>query len=165
MNKEGFFYVIKTADTPINVYKVGKTTATNPNKRLCAYPRYSACVYTIAVKNVDIFEKIVIHKLKGCAKRCMEFGNEYYEADPVDLINAIHNIWIEYGNTDTDLYKSIKKNQPLGWQYFANEWLIYNKPQSIEIAYINYLKLIIEHFKQIPCKYDKFLAYYLSVIY
>ena len=165
MSKVGFFYVIKTSDTPYNVYKIGKTTALNPNKRLCVYPRYSTCVYTILINNVDIFEKIVIHKLKCHAKRRREFGYEYFEADRIQLIDAIHKIWLEYGDIDTDIYKSIKQNQPIGWQYFANEWLVHNKTQPVEISYINYLKIVTEQFHQIPCKYDKFMIYYFSIVY
>ena len=166
-SKEGFFYIIKTSDTPENVYKIGKTTATNPNKRLCDYPQYSIVFYTIAVKNIHIFEKIVIHKLKGRAVRHMEFGYEYYEADIKHLINCVHNIWMSYGHIDIDIYSNIKKNQPTGWQYFANEWLAKNIAQEItpEFAYENYVKMIKESFGAVPCKYDKFEIYYYSVMY
>ena len=164
-NKSGFFYIIKTSDTPENVYKIGKTTETNPNKRLCTYPQYSSCLYTISVKNADIFEKIAIHKLKGLSIRHREFGYEYYEINIKKLINIIHSLWMEYGDIDTDIYADIRKNQPEGWQYFANEWLANNPDKPVEIAYKYYVDIITSHFRKIPCKFAKFEPYYYSVMF
>ena len=33
----GFFYIIQTPDVEDGVYKIGKTSQADPNKRLCQY--------------------------------------------------------------------------------------------------------------------------------
>ena len=76
-NESGYFYIIKTPDVPEGVYKIGKTTMVDPNKRLCRYPTYSCCLYTIHVENADLFEDLVMRKLKLVTKRRMEYGLEY----------------------------------------------------------------------------------------
>jgi hypothetical protein len=144
----GFFYIIQTPDVETGVYKIGKTTQTNPNKRLCAYPTYSSVKYTIAVNNADLFEDIVMRKFKILFKRRMEHGLEYYEGDLVAMIEEVHNLWIKYNNINSSytnpikLDKSIEKIKPNGWQYFVNEWLSKNTDSTVDIAYEAYVDII-----------------------
>ncbi len=148
MNEEkdesGFFYIIQTPDAPESVYKIGKTTQTDPNKRLCAYPKFSNVKYTIAVANADLFEDIVMRKFRTAFIRRMELGLEYYEGDIVDIICTVHDLWLKYGNQQSiQIDKSIEKLKPHGWQSFVNEWLIHNPDSEVAIAYSAY----VDHIK------------------
>jgi hypothetical protein len=143
VDKKGFFYIVSTADVPTNVYKIGKTCATDPNKRLCRYPVYTTVKYTIAVENADLFEDLIMRKFKSIFKRRMEFGIEYYEGDIVCMINSVHNLWLKYGQIkEAELDKSIEKIKPNGWQYFVNEWLSNNIDANAEEAYCAYVTIM-----------------------
>ncbi len=164
-DERGFFYIIKTPDVPEGVYKIGKTIMTDPNKRLCKYPTYSCCLYTIHVQNADLFEDLVMRKLKGTFKRRMEYGLEYYEADIRTLINEVHNLWLKYGSIDQlQLDKSNEKMKPNGWQYFANEWLAKHPTATAEEAYPNYVETIKTIFMSNEyAEFEFFSAYFNSL--
>jgi hypothetical protein len=141
----GFFYIIRTPDTPDDVYKIGKTTNCDPNKRLCKYPKYSIVKYTIAVENADMFEDIVMRKFKSIFKRRRELGLEYYEGDIIKMISEVHNLWLKYGNVKTTSFiknKAIENIKPNGWQYFVNEWLSRHLFASDDEIYEGYVKTI-----------------------
>jgi predicted house-cleaning noncanonical NTP pyrophosphatase (MazG superfamily) len=165
----GYFYIIKTADTPANVYKIGKTVEVDPNKRLCKYPKYSDLKYTVAVANADTFEDLVMRKLKTKVKRRQEFGLEYYEAELPILINIIHEIWMAHGSAtehkiDKPVHRSTERIKPNGWQFFVNEWLSANQsasPEEAYAAYVNCVKtaFLSNEYAEYPC----FLTYYSSL--
>lgn len=164
-DKSGFFYIIKTADTPENVYKIGKTCQSNPNKRLCQYPAYSCCKYTIFVDDADLFEDLVMRKLKLVTKRRMEFGLEYYEADLVYLIDTIHQLWLKYGSAKNKvLDKSVEKVKPNGWQYFVNEWLSKNPAATVEEAYHTYVDIMKTVFNSREyAEFEPFALYFTTL--
>ena len=140
---DGFFYIIKTPDVQEGTYKIGKTVMTDPNKRLCKYPIHSCCMYTIHVANADLFEDLVMRKLKGKFKRRMEYGLEYYEANIKDLIIEVHQLWLKYGDVKHfQLDKSAEKIKPNGWQYFANDWLSKHSTSTVDEAYTAYVNII-----------------------
>ena len=163
-SKEGFFYIIKTADVPDGVYKIGKTIADDPNKRLCKYPKYSCCEYTVHVANADLFEDIVMRKLKISAIRRMEFGIEYYESDIRTLIDLVHQLWLKYGQiTEATLNKTTEQLKPNGWQYFVNEWMSKNLDASVFEAYIAYVDIMKTIFMTIDyAEFDYFKPYFES---
>lgn len=160
-DQSGFFYIIKTPDVPEGVYKIGKTTMTDPNKRLCRYPTYSCCLYTIHVDNADIFEDLVMRKLQATTKRRREYGLEYYEGDLRYLINEVHQLWLKYGSIKAfSLDKSNEKIKPNGWQYFANEWLALNPEAEHEDAYTAYVDIMKNTFKTSEyAEFEPFSAY------
>jgi hypothetical protein len=164
-NISGFFYIIKTADVPDGVYKIGKTIMEDPNKRLCRYPKYSCCMYTIQVANADLFEDIVMRKLKGAVKRRMEFGIEYYEADIRILVDIVHNLWLRYGQIgEAVLDKSNEKIKPNGWQYFANEWIAQNPAATVHEAYSAYEHMMKTEFMTNEyAEFDCFSIYFNSL--
>ncbi len=164
-DESGFFYIIRTPDVPEGVYKIGKTVMFDPNKRLCKYPTYSCCLYTIHVKNADLFEDLVMRKLKGAVKRRMEYGLEYYEADIRTLIDIVHQLWMKYGNIDEfKLNKSNEKIKPNGWQYFANEWLAKNPSATSTTAYPHYVNIIKTVFMSNEyAEFEFFDAYFKSL--
>jgi len=164
-DQSGFFYIIKTPDVPEGVYKIGKTCQVDPNKRLCRYPTYSCCLYTIHVANADLFEDLVMRKLKGSCKRRMEYGLEYYESDIRTLINEVHQLWLKYGSlVDFQLDKSNEKNKPNGWQYFANEWLAKNPNASADEAYLAYTHIMKSEFMSNEyAEFEYFERYFKSL--
>ncbi len=164
ISKAGFFYIIKTADVPEGVYKIGKTTADDPNKRLCRYPKYSCCMYTIHVTNADLFEDIVMRKLKVSVKRRMELGIEYYEADIRTLISIVHELWLKYGElNDVTLDKTIEQMKPNGWQYFVNEWMAKNVNATVYDAYLAYVDIMKTIFVTHDyAEFDYFKKYFAS---
>lgn len=164
-NGPGYFYIIKTSDTPDGVYKIGKTIQTDPNKRLCRYPQYSCCMYTVHVENADLFEDIAMRKLQGVAIRRREFGLEYYEMNIVKLIDFIHGLWMKYGQfTDGKLDKNIDKFKPNGWQYFANEWLASNTDCTSAEAYDAYVNIFKTVFASNEyAEQEAFVAYFHAV--
>lgn len=144
-NAEGFFYIIRTPDSPDGVYKIGKTTNYDPNKRLCRYPKYSVVKYTIAVENADMFEDIVMRKFKGLFKRRMELGLEYYEGNLVKMISEVHQLWLKYGDVKIAPFiadKSAEIMKPNGWQYFVNEWLSKHDFADDNEIYDNYVHIM-----------------------
>lgn len=148
-NAEGFFYIIRTPDAPDNVYKIGKTTNCDPNKRLCKYPKFSLVKYTIAVENADLFEDIIMRKFKALFKRRMELGLEYYEGDIIEMISAVHQLWLKYGNVKVAPFiadKSVEIMKPNGWQYFVNEWLSKHPFAEDDEIYEGYVKTITTDF-------------------
>ncbi len=165
----GYFYIIKTADTPVNVYKIGKTVEVDPNKRLCKYPKYSDLKYTVAVANADTFEDLVMRKLKTKVKRRQEFGLEYYEAELPVLVNIIHEIWMAHGSSimhkiDKITNKETERIKPNGWQFFVNEWLSSNQSASPEEAYTAYVNCVKTAFLSNEyAEYSCFLIYYSSL--
>jgi len=163
-SKDGFFYIIKTADVPAGVYKIGKTCADDPNKRLCRYPKYSCCEYTVHVSNADLFEDIVMRKLKVAAKRRMEFGLEYYEEDIRTLIDLVHQLWLKYGHiSEATLDKTAEQMKPNGWQYFVNEWMSKNTDASVFNAYIAYVDIMKTVFMTKDyAEFDYFKQYFES---
>lgn len=165
-DKPGFFYIIQTPDVPANVYKIGKTTNIDPNKRLCRYPRYSSVKYTIEVANADKFEDLVMRKLRiGPVKRRLEFGLEYYECELTVLVEFVHNLWMVYGNQSVlAIDKTIEKNKPNGWQYFANEWLRLNRNAGARAAYNAYVDIMRNVFATSDyCEFEPFLEYYSAL--
>jgi hypothetical protein len=164
-NQPGFFYIIKTPDVPPDVYKIGKTIQTDPNKRLCRYPPYSCTQYTVAVANADLFEDIVMRKLKGSVIRRREYGLEYYQSDIKILIDQIHNLWLSYGDlTDTQLDKTIEKIKPNGWQFFANEWLSKHPGVTASEAHLAYISIMRDVFASNEyAELDAFSEYFRSV--
>lgn len=164
-DQSGFFYIIKTPDVPEGVYKIGKTTMVDPNKRLCRYPTYSCCLYTIHVENADLFEDLVMRKLKLVTKRRMEYGLEYYEADIKTLVNEVHQLWLKYGSIkEFQLDKSNEKIKPNGWQYFANEWLSKNPAATPETAYPAYVDLMKNTFMSNEyAEFEFFSTYFKSL--
>lgn len=148
-SKNGFFYIIKTSDTPENVYKIGKTTDVNPNKRLCKYPKYSQVLYTIHVSDADGFEDLVMRKLRMVLVRRLEYGYEYYECPELKkIIDIVHYYWMKYHDKDIILNKSIESIKPNGIQYFVNEYLSKNLNSTINLddLYTKYVKIIKETF-------------------
>ncbi len=164
-NESGYFYIIKTPDVPEGVYKIGKTTMVDPNKRLCRYPTYSCCLYTIHVENADLFEDLVMRKLKLVTKRRMEYGLEYYEADIKTLVDEVHQLWLKYGSIkEFQLDKSNEKIKPNGWQYFANEWLSKDPTATPETAYTAYVDLMKNTFMSNEyAEFEVFSAYFKSL--
>jgi hypothetical protein len=142
-DESGFFYIIQTPDVPPSVYKIGKTVRPNPNKRLCAYPKFSIVKYTIAVANADLFEDIIMRKFKTAFKRRMELGLEYYEGDLVDMICVVHSLWLKYGQqASLSIDRSLEKIKPNGWQSFVNEWLVKNPDAQPDVAYTAYVDMM-----------------------
>jgi len=161
----GFFYIIQTPDVPDNVYKIGKTIQSNPNKRLCQYPMYSSAKYTVFVENADLFEDLVMRKLKSNCKRRMEYGLEYYESDLKTLVNIVHELWLKYGDIkEFKLDKSNEQLKPNGWQYFANEWLAKNTEATCDEAYLAYVDIFKNVFNSIEyAEFDVFEYYFNSL--
>jgi len=165
---QGFFYIIKTADTPEGVYKIGKTTQADPNKRLCRYPAGSCCMFTIYVANADLFEDIVMRKLLSVSKRRREFGLEYYEMPLNELIDHVYNLWKKYGQLDDEkLDKNVEKLRPNGWQYFVNEWLSKKEnPAEIdaEEAYRAYVDIVRDTFMSSEyAEFELFAVYFRAI--
>jgi hypothetical protein len=124
-NSEGFFYIIQTADVPLGVYKIGKTTRSNPNRRLCEYPKFSCVKYTVSVNDCHGFESYVMRKFRLNFERCLQYGLEYYKGDIKEMINLSHKIWNLHGASHKIIInKSIEKIKPNGFQYFINNWYI-----------------------------------------
>jgi len=147
---EGFFYIIQTPDVEPNVYKIGKTIQSNPNKRLCVYPKFSIVKYTIFVKDADGFEDYVMRKMRTLFKRRKEYGLEYYEGDIIKIIDLVHNLWMKFGqvekiSNDTEN----EKIKPVGWQVFVNEWLCHRSLDNInpDEAYEAYVKIVRDDFQ------------------
>jgi hypothetical protein len=161
-SNEGFFYIIQTSDVPNGVYKIGKTTQIDPNKRLCRYPQYSTVKYTVFCNNADLFEDIAMRKFKSIFKRRMEFGLEYYEGDIYKIIDETHKLWMKYNNINIlQLNKEIEKIKPNGWQYFANEWLSKNNDTDVETAYISYVDIMTNIFASNEyAEKELFVAYF-----
>jgi hypothetical protein len=164
-SSHGFFYIIQTADVEKNVYKIGKTTQTDPNKRLCRYPAYSNTKYTIHCDNADVFEDLVMRKFKTLFKRRMEYGIEYYEGDITIMIDEVHKLWMRFNkSTDIQLDKDIEKFKPNGWQYFVNEWLCYNTTATMDTAYDNYVKIMTDVFSTNEyAEKNTFMLYYAAM--
>lgn len=150
VDHSGFFYIIKTADTEDNVYKIGMTKRCNPNKRLCEYPKYSAVKYTIAVDYIDVFEDYIMRKFRILFKRRLEYGIEYYECNDIKkMIDVVHQIWMKYGDKEIQIDKKLENIKPNGIQAFINDWFSKQEdPSSIDldIAYIEYVKMMKEIF-------------------
>jgi hypothetical protein len=165
-DESGFFYIIKCADVPDNVYKIGKTCEKDPNKRLCRYPPFSCVQYTIAVANADLFEDIVMRKFKSAFTRRREFGLEYYEGDIIAIIDEVHRLWLKYGRlVDAKLDKTIEKIKPNGWQYFVNDWLSKNPTCDIHEAYEAYVKIMKDTFASNEyAEFEPFAIYYESTV-
>ncbi len=161
-NEEGFFYIIQTTDVESKVFKIGKTTQIDPNKRLCKYPQYSTVKYTIFCNNADLFEDIVMRKFKSLFKRRMEYGLEYYEGDIIKMIDETHKLWIKYNFiSEAQLNKDIERIKPNGWQYFVNEWLSKNRTATIDAAYEAYTHIIMDTFASNEyAEKDAFVAYF-----
>lgn len=161
-NASGFFYIISTADTPDSVYKIGKTTDCDPNKRLCKYPKFSLVKYTIAVENADLFEDIVMRKFKSAFKRRMELGLEYYEGDLTAMVCIVHQLWLNYGNIKIAKLIPIENIKPNGWQYYVNEWLSKHPFASDDEAYDGYVATITTDFGSREYAEKSFFVKYLN---
>lgn len=162
----GYFYIIKTSDTPANVYKIGKTIQVNPNKRLCQYPIYSECHYVVRVENADAFEDYIMRKLKFEAKRRIEYGLEYYEIEIKKLIDFVHQIWMNHGQSKIiTIPKKPTCPSPPGWQYFFNEWLSKNKNATVDTAFAQYIAIIKQEFLTQPATTFEEFEKYFKFIY
>jgi hypothetical protein len=148
--KEGFFYIIKTPDTPMSVYKIGKTTHSDPNKRFCQYPKGVIVKYTIAVSDADSFEDYMMRQFKVQFERKMEYGMEYYKGDIIQMIDVTHQVWMKIGMSSTSVTKStvdMERYKPNGFQVFVNDWLVkqVSKP-TLDDAYIAYVSMLRDDF-------------------
>lgn len=163
INESGYFYIIQPSDTRAGVYKIGMTKRL-PNERLCEYPKYSIPKYFICVANASQFEDLVMRKLGAVAKRCREYGLEYYEIDLQLLISLVHELWMIHGMSKmSGEEKTDTKRKPKGWQNFVNEWLAEHIGADVQLAYVAYcdsLKVFCEE----PDDFKIFSTYYLSVI-
>lgn len=160
----GYFYIIQTPDVTNGVYKIGMTCRTNPNKRLCEYPKMSVVKYTIEVADARGFETYIMHKFNLRFKRPREYGLEYYEGSLKKMINIVHKTWMIYG-MKKKLYISekINKLRPIGFQYFCNEWLCdHEKLPSINVMYEAYIQMVTPLIKLSEhVSFRKFRAYLL----
>lgn len=96
-NKEnlGYLYIIQRKDfveENQKIYKIGCTQ--NMKSRTNQYPKGSIVIFSIYVKNFRSIEKIWIKLLDNNyrIKKRHDFGNEYYDADKLDLINVLMRI-------------------------------------------------------------------------
>lgn len=156
----GFFYIVKTVDVDDDVYKIGKTTQSDPNKRLCNYPKGSSVKYTIAVDNVDVFEDYIMRKFGKIFVRRIEYGLEYYQGDLTAMINTSHELWNHFNNqTGTEEKTDNKQDIPNEWDVFYIEWLSKQNTMFIEDdeAFEIYSKLVKN-----PSNYTCFVRYLTS---
>jgi hypothetical protein len=91
----GYLYIIQRNDfveEKQNIYKIGCTQ--NMKIRINQYPKGSIIIFSVYVKNFRSIEKIWINLLDNNyrIKKKYEFGNEYYEAYKIDLINVLMRI-------------------------------------------------------------------------
>lgn len=91
----GYLYIIQRKDfieENQKIYKIGCTQ--NMNIRINQYPKGSIIIFSIYVKNFRSIEKIWIKLLDNNyrIKKRHDFGNEYYEAYKLDLINVLMRI-------------------------------------------------------------------------
>ncbi len=121
-------------------------------------------MYTIHVTNADLFEDIVMRKLKVSVKRRMELGIEYYEADIRTLISIVHELWLKYGElNDVTLDRTIEQMKPNGWQYFVNEWMAKNVNATVYDAYLAYVDIMKTIFVTHDyAEFDYFKKYFAS---
>lgn len=101
-----------------DIYKIGKTKQENL-KRLSNYPNGTQLIYQTSCYNCDIFEKIIIEKLKLYFQHMKEIGNEYFKGNFNEMIYVIIINQLNY-----DYKNKIDKN------IITNE--IYNKDELIK---------------------------------
>lgn len=138
----GFFYIIQTADVPLGIYKIGKTARSNPNKRLCEYPKFSSVKYTISVSNCHVFESYAMRKFRVLFKRKREYGLEYYEGNIIDMINLAHTLWNKFESTECVVDTRIEKIKPNGFQYFINEYYSNQTNPTLIESYDKYVDMM-----------------------
>lgn len=147
VDKRGFFYIIQNAEIPLGIYKIGKTTRGNPNQRLCEYPKFSEVKFTIAVDDIDEFEKYVIRKFTLRWTRKREYGLEYFEGNYKDMIKYAVELWLNFDVDVLEKNQTLELIKPIGIDVFISDWLLHQSPRpSMEEQYIKYVELIQEVF-------------------
>lgn len=84
-----YVYIIATREClnlGIPVYKIGKSRQEN-HKRFKQYPKGSRLLFQIACCNCDQVETLMISKFKSSFKHRPDYGAEYFEGDPMDMID------------------------------------------------------------------------------
>lgn len=84
-----YVYIIATREClnlGIPVYKIGKTKQEN-HKRFKQYPKGSRLLFQIACCNCDQVETLMISKFKSSFKHRPDYGAEYFEGNPMDMID------------------------------------------------------------------------------
>lgn len=85
----GFIYLLREREfikTGENVYKIGKSKQEFP-KRFNQYPEGTELIFTLRVKDIDLFELQMIDLFNKLFKKMR--GKEYFEGDPDEMINLI----------------------------------------------------------------------------
>lgn len=71
-----------------NVFKIGRT-AQEPNNRMKGYPNDSRLLLTVIVNDSVNAETDLIRTFKGKFKNRKDIGKEYFEGNPVEMMNII----------------------------------------------------------------------------
>lgn len=73
------------------IYKIGKTKQSSM-KRFSAYPKHSTLLLYIECDDCSRVEKEIMKLFKQKYEQCNEIGNEYFQGDPILMINDICQI-------------------------------------------------------------------------
>lgn len=95
--QENIIYIIRprsSIEGNLNVYKIGKTDR-YILKRLSEYEKGSELYFTIKVKDCTLVESKLKEHLKKVFINRRDFGDEYFETDIMQLINAVAGFCLE----------------------------------------------------------------------
>lgn len=171
----GFIYLIVTSEDP-GVFKIGKTI-NDPQERYSKYkarnPGTDLQVYEfcrVAVKRMDVVERICIHELGKRFKR-MAGGLEWFIGDETLIINLVSDICRKYAlRTDIEIAPGFDK--PPHWYEFYGELMddtelfkkfekkVKETSRCVEEAYNMYVAIVERrNYMSRPCTKSKFIKY------
>ena len=112
----GYIYLLREREfikTGENVYKIGKTKQEFPT-RFNQYPNGTEHYFTLRVEDIDLFEIQMIDIFNKLFKKMRGLGNEYFEGDPVAMMNLIFSYFNINNNnnkkkTDEQILKEEKQ--------------------------------------------------------
>lgn len=122
-----FLYIIQEREfirLNENIFKIGKTKQLNL-RRFAAYPKNSNLLFYTICSDIDNIEKYIIRDFKQNFIHRIEFGNEYFEGEFIEMrmnmINIIHkydkknkfsiqNVYIKEYTTNNVIQDNTTKN-------------------------------------------------------
>jgi hypothetical protein len=115
--KYDYLYILierNCIDNRLGIFKVGKTRR-KPFDRLSEYERNSVFLAYSVVDNCDKRERELHQLLKTKFKQMLEYGNEYYKADPIEIYNEFINFTKRCFNKEAiqNLYSPIYSNNTM----------------------------------------------------
>ncbi len=94
-----------------STYKIGKTTQ-DPQKRFDAYPKGSEVLFYLAVEDCHDFERRLLATFRAKFQLRREYGSEYFQGQPVEMMLAIMEQYKEHQQSHTAAVAAVLESVP-----------------------------------------------------